>query len=319
MKPCGRLWPNGEFSVGYAVAGGAERLKSPSELAQEWVAAIGLSLPSNSHSPKDEGKPKRGSGGLTSHGKKVLRNAVWRMQRLYGKKRLSFVTLTLPSLSFEESWYVSSNWAEIVRVFYQKLGRRLQSRGLPGWFVGCTEMQPKRSGREEHPALHLHFVCVGRKTRYEPWLLSPAEFRGMWASVLSIYIGKERDFRAVENVQQVKRDAAAYLAKYVSKGVSMEQPPRSDETGWSLPTSWYNVSGVLRRWVLDNVRRHPELIEYLEGVAKTGGDGASLHYVHSGVIEGMSGPGPHYYVGKLTGEFMREIIEIWRASVLTSG
>ena len=318
IEPSGSIWPNGEFSIGYAPCGGMEREMTPSERAKEWDAHLGLSLDSNSHSAKDEGAPRRGTKGLTAHGKKMVRNAVWRMQRLHGKKCLSFVTLTLPRVSFEESWYVSSNWAEICRVFYQKLARRLAARGLPAVVAGVTEMQPERRGREEHPALHLHFVVVGRRRSREHWYISPLEFREMWASVIRIYLRGERDFRACENVQMVRKDAASYMSKYLSKGVSMDVPPRGDETGWSLPTAWYNLSGNIRRWVNDNIRRHPELIESLERQVSVEGRKDYCHYYYSGVIEQMPGPGPHYHVGKLTGEALRELVDVWRAASLDS-
>lgn len=317
MEPTGRLWPNGEFSVGYAPCGGMERLLTPKERADKAVPPIGLSLPSNSHKERDEGAPKRGTKGLTTHGKRVLRNAAWRLQRLYGKKCLSFVTLTLPDVTYEESWYVSSNWAEICRIFYQKLARRLQAAGLPDHYCGCTEMQPARSDREGHPALHLHFVVVGRRTPRQHWSFSPSDFRALWKSVLGRYLPGERDWSAVENCQMVKRDVSSYLSKYLSKGISMDSPPRSDETGWSLPTAWYNCGLRLRRWVLDNIRRDPELMESLEYVATSGATESCCHYCFSGVIEEMAGPGPHYHVGKLRGEFMRELIEMWQAGHLT--
>lgn len=312
MEPSGRLWPNGEFSIGYARAGGLERELTPSEYAQKWDGHLGLSLPSNSHSRCDPGKPKRGTRGLTSHGKKVLRNAVWRMQRLYGKRCLSFVTLTLPDVTYEESWYISSNWSTIVRVFYQKLGRRLESRGLPGTYAGCTEMQPIRSGRDGHPALHLHFLVVGRRRPRGSWAIDPDEFREIWASVLEVYIGRPVDYDAVENVQMVRKDASSYMAKYVSKGCSMEEPPRSDETGWSLPTAWYNVSLRLRQWVLDQVRRSPGLMEAIEKECVSGTLVEFCHYLFAGEIEQMSGSGPHYWVGKLRGEAVRELTDYWR-------
>lgn len=314
VEPSGRVWPNGEFSIGYAPCGGAERLKGAEELAAEWYNSLGLSLDSNSHTPKDHGAAKRGAKGLTPHGKRVLRNSVWKLQKTYGRSRLSFVTLTLPSVDFEESWYVSSNWAEICRVFYQKLSRRLESYGLPGHYVGCTEMQVERCDREQHPALHLHFVCVGRKSTRSAWAISPSEFREMWSSVLSIYLPGERDYGATENVQMVKKDAGAYLSKYCSKGIALDRPPRSDETGWSLPSCWYNVSLKLRRWVIENVRTHPEFIDMLERVITSGMFGQGFEYCYSGTIPEMTGPGPHYHAGKLTPVFLGELIEIWKVA-----
>ena len=63
IEPTGTLWPNGEFSVGYAPAGGAERRLSPSEYADRLTPPLGSSMDSNSHSPKDEGAVRRGVNG----------------------------------------------------------------------------------------------------------------------------------------------------------------------------------------------------------------------------------------------------------------
>ena len=317
LEPSGRLWPDGQFSIGYAPCGGMEREMSPSEYAEKWMPPLGSSLPSNSHRDVDAGNPKRGQKGITSYGKKVLKNAVWRMQRLYGKRSLSFVTLTLPSITFEESWYVSSNWSEILRVFYQKVVRRLELHGLPRVYAGCTELQPKRSNREEHPALHIHFVVVGRWRSRGAWALSPLDFRTMWMDSVKPYLQGKYSWDAVENVQMVKKDVSAYLGKYISKGVCVGNPPDPMYTGWSLPTSWYNVSLGLRQWVTGNIRRHPSLIEMIEKAATGGYLDEYCHYYFSGDIEEMPGTGPHYFVGKLKGEAMTSLIDVWVALCLS--
>ena len=286
---------------------------------REWVdkalGHLGSSLPSNSHRDDEVPRPKRGQKGITPYGKKVLKNAVWRMQRLYGKRSLSFVTLTLPSITFEESWYVSSCWSEILRVFYQKVVRELERCGLPRVYAGCTELQPKRCNREEHPALHIHFVIVGRWRSRGKWALSPADFRRLWMESVSPYLQNEYSWEACENVQMVKKDVSAYLGKYLSKGVCVDRVPLPDERGWSLPTCWYNVSLGLRQWVTDSIRRHPTLIEALELAARGGYLEQYCHYYHAGELEYGTGPGPHYFVGKLEGDAMKSIIDVWWASV----
>ena len=315
VKPCGRLWPNGEFSFGYQPAGGAERLETPSEYASKWDAPLGLAQTSNSHKVQDPGAPRRGTKGLTSYGKKMLRNCVWRMQRLYGKRRLAFVTLTLPDLTYEEHWTVASNWAEIVRVFYQKLGRRLAVRGLPRDYAGCTEMQPTRAEREEVPALHLHFIVVGRRANRESWALHPRDFRRIWASVVGRYVARGKNWSACENVGAVRKDASSYMSKYVSKGCSMAEPPRGDEIFWSLPTAWYNAAHRLKKWVASNTRSHPILMEYLESASIIGFSPEAFHYLNWGTLEKCPGPGPHFCVGRLRGDFQTELLEFWNSQV----
>ncbi len=314
-EPCGKLWPNGEFSLGYAPCGGLERLESPKEYAEKWDAPLGLSMLSNSHSPRDDGKPKRGTKGLTSHGRRLLRNSIWAMQRVHTKKRLAFVTLTLPKCSFEQAWMVSSDWSRIVRVFFQKLGRYMRSQGLPSTYAACTEMQTKRVDSEGHPALHLHIVLVTKRRSTEGWGIAPGEIRWLWASVLGPLLPDVEFWGAVENVQRVRRDAGAYMSKYMSKGVGVCSPPRSDETGWGLPTSWYSLSLHLRQWVIGRIRVSPALMGSIEMSCRDGTMAAMADYVHGGVLEGCPGEGPHYFVGKIKGEFMDLFVQMWRCLV----
>lgn len=312
MEPCGRLWPNGEFSVGYSPSGGLEALETEIERAVEGVAHLGLAIESNSHTEKDTGAPPRGTGGMTSYGRRLLRNAVSRLESVHGNECLSFVTLTLPQLEYEEFWACSSNWSEIVRVFYQKLGRLLESRGLPKSYAGCTELQPERSETEDVPALHLHFVVCGRKGRREAWRLRPSEFREVWASACSLYLFNQYDWSACENVQAVKYSAAAYLAKYVAKSGGCNPKIRSDGTGWSLPTAWFNCSLGLKRWVTDNTRVDGVLMGMLEYLCRKKIISPDCEYYYEGVIEEMVGTGPHYFVGKLTEDGMNELTKLWR-------
>lgn len=318
MEPSGSLWPNGEFSVGYAPAGGMERRLSAKEYADKWTPPLGSSIGSNSHSESDPGKVKRGVKGLTPHGKRVLRNSIWRIQRLHGKGRMAFVTLTLPSVSYDQSWMISTDWSRIVRVFFQKLGRYFERLGLPTCYAACTEMQCDRLENEGHPSLHLHFVCVTKTRGSKGYAITPGEFRWLWASVVGPLCPDIEFWGAVENVVALKKDASAYMSKYLSKGGALGEPPRSDETGWSLPTAWYSVRNNLRAWVLDNVRRHPRFMEYIERACLDGMMDAGAHYWFAGSIEQMQGTGPHYFVGKLKGEVMDDLVNIWRAECLDS-
>lgn len=315
IEPSGRLWPNGEFTVGYAPCGGMEREATLDEFLDAATAHFDLSLPSNSHKVEDHGKPRRGTKGLTADGKRTVRCAAECMQSKYGKARLSFVTLTLPSVTYEESWLLSTCWSEIVRVFFQRIKRALEKVGLPTSYVSVTEMQPKRSIREGHPALHLHFVIVGRHRSSGPWAFTPKFFAQNWRAVISTYVPGVENWDSVENVQRVKKDCSGYLSKYISKGMSMGDPPRSDGTGWSLPTAWYNLSINLRRWVKIHTRTDSRLMESIEIACRDGSASKLCHYVHAGTFEFGAGPGPHYFVGKLNKEGMRVFLDIWRAYV----
>lgn len=314
MEPSGSLWPNGEFTIGYSPCGGLERGLSPEERAAKSVPPLGLAIGANSHSEDDGAPQKRGLNGITSYGRRLVRNSVEMLERAYGVKNLGFATMTLPNLEYEEFWNVSSNWGDVVRVFYQSISRKLAARMLPPFYVGVTELQPERTARSEVPALHIHFVFVGRRRGEKGWRISPAEFREAWRSAVSRYCWGEYDWSATENVQGVRHTASGYLSKYMSKGCEGVGDMRRDGTGWALPHSWYNISLRLKRKVCEKVRRDPGLMDMMESSAVCGALDVGCEYIFRGEIQEMPGPGPHYFVGKLTKEAMDEILDIWRAS-----
>jgi hypothetical protein len=319
VAPAGALWPNGEFTIGYSPGGCFEQELSVSEYLDRVLSPLGLSHPSNSHSDLLEEKAKRGQKGLTSHGKRVLRNSVWRLQRLYGKKSLAFCTLTLPGCEFETAWDINSDWSRIVRVFFQKLGRHMEAAGLPKHYVSVTEIQPERSAGVEFPVLHLHFVIVTRYKHERSFRMAPGELRWIWASVVGPYFPDQEFWGAVENMQVIKRDAAAYMAKYFSKAQPPSIPVNDPERGWHFPTAWYNVSLSLRQWVQSNIRKDSRMLELIESAIRAGGGEDCFYYCHGMNIDGMPGPGPHAYVGKLMPDLHKDLIEIWRAEVFSSG
>ena len=259
----GRVWPDGHFGVSVSRKGYEPR-KRPSLGQYRWIVGIGgvhigLSSPSNSHSDNVRVRKPRGSGGLTTYGKRMVSSSGFLLEQRYGKSRLSFATLTCPSVSKDEGWLLSTNWAEIVRVFFQKLTRVLGRRGLPKLYCSVTELQPERSEREMHPALHLHFLFVGRKAG-GGWKIRPYELREMWKEVLGSYLDGERDYSAVENVARVKGDAAGYLAKYMSKGSSTDEFTEQIEGDVTLPKAWYNIAAAIKKKVKSRTIRNPEIL-----------------------------------------------------------
>lgn len=313
MAPSGTLWPNGEFTMGYAHAGGDEPLESAAEYAEKWDAPIDLSHPVNSHMDTEIEKKKRGQGGLTAYGKRLIRNSVYAMERVYRKRQLAFCTLTYPDCPKWKAWSIATDWSRIVKVFFQKLGRHLKDAGLPVDYVSVTEMHPERSERDEAPYLHLHFVIVTRLKNEKGFRISPGELRWIWASVIGWHFPEQSYWGSVENMSVVRKSASNYMAKYVAKSSVRPEPVISSETGWSLPTAWYNISMRVKRWVKARCYRSTEVMTLIERAAVMGMGELAFEYLFAGEIPEMSGPGPHFWVGKLRPGPMQEIIEIYRA------
>lgn len=276
MHFAGKLWQNGEFGLS-CVRRTADPLpdipfRSESEVEQaEWVAqllavhgaesvleyygvdvsTLGLSPRPNSHSRK-----RRGTLGISSYGRRLVRNACHELENTYSRDVLTFATFTLPNVTALESRTIGRHWAEIVRVFVQRLRRGLLSAGLPAEVVGVTEVQEGRTARDGLLGLHLHLVFVGRKAR-SSWAFTPAWYRSEWASVVSRYLREPREsyrWGSVENIQRVKFSAESYLGKYLSKGAKAVGALREKFGADCLPSAWHTCSASLRDRVVGHIR-----------------------------------------------------------------
>jgi hypothetical protein len=269
----GKFWPNGEFGLGFQKRVDCSQkinklpepvvdVKSPhwrafacrmalyqrecNETGQS-IPALGLSPHINSHK-----RAKRGSKGISSFGRKMVRNGAYLLQRRYGCSRLSFLTLTLPAVSRSESEQIAESWSELVRKYLQSLGRLLKSRSLPAEIVGCTEIQESRTERDGVLGLHLHVIFCGRAKRGS-WAISYKEARMLWKRELERIVPRELDCTSTENLERVKNDAEQYLGKYMSKGIKSMQ--RLVEMGFGdiLPSAWWCMTMSLKRAVKSSV------------------------------------------------------------------
>lgn len=261
----GSIWPNGSFGMSAKPYQEYTEVDFLEDVAASWesqgLAPLPLSDDVNSHSAP-EGKPKRrrGSLGITKLGRKMVENALYMLDRRYGKDRLSFGTLTIPAVSLHEGWKLSSFWHEIVRVFFQRLSRLLGRAGLPRRYVYVTEMQSRRSAREGHPALHLHFVIIGKFSANER-VISPGKVLEIWKDVIAIYLPDERFFIKERILEDVRHSVESYMGKYLSKGsgdVEAFQTP--NDSVYSLPSSWWGMDNAVRRAVKKATIKDPKIL-----------------------------------------------------------
>jgi len=259
VRSMGRIWPDGEFVLWSEVA---KEIIDP-----EQAIPLGLSELSNSHKDIEmEERTRRGLGGITMYGQRMVKNAAYLLQQKYGARQLTFLTLTLPGTP-DETFEVSKEWSRITRNFYQKLKRRLVGEGLSPAVVGVTEIQPKRFLRTGGMPLHLHIVFQGAN-RDNEWVFRPDDFKNMWReTVMAVFPGMEKhSFASATNTQRVRDSAAGYLGKYMSKGekdISMviEKSPGVVD---ALPSAWYNLSKEARDAVRSYTRYGPEVGDMLE-------------------------------------------------------
>lgn len=298
--PTGRIWPSGDFSLGYRKVEGDSRvdyrrepnrvpsgplppnwsigrwgipvqsaespwaalrpgdledwhdLKSQCESRPEHgggdgVGPLDLTAPCNSHNVRLRPE-KYGKKGITGLGKKMVKSAATLMQKMPGK-RLTFCTVTMPTLPPELRRELALVWPELVRQLIQWLSRRLKSVGLPPLICSVTEVQPGRLEAYSEAYLHLHLVWINHYARCGNWAISVdllrtwlSEFlqrKGLWVSDAWVNV----------DVQRVKKTAAGYLAKYMSKGVA-EIEELAKDCGWdAIPGQWWNLSASARNLV----------------------------------------------------------------------
>lgn len=205
-----------------------------------------LDLPNLSNLHGDASAPplrQRGSLGITSHGRDLVRSAAQYLQDTHGARNLSFLTLTIPPECLLPS--LVQDWSNTSRKLRQRLQRLLQSRGLSGELVAVVEIQEKRGKSESGlPPLHWHFVFHGRM-KNGAWAVTPAEYRELWLDLLHSVTGVRSEAHASCDVNRVHKSAAGYLGKYMSKG-SKSCSQYDIEV---LPASWYMCTSVLRKTV----------------------------------------------------------------------
>lgn len=259
------------------------------------VSDPGLSNVAISHRPEKQ-RSARGSKGLTSHGRKLVMNAIDYLQWRFGRRCLSFGTVTLPSMTDEQDLEVTQKWGEIIRRFNQSVGRKLHEKGLPRWIVGACENQPSRSSREKQSCLHFHFVFAARFPKSD-WRVTHSEIREAWRSaVLSVVSSlSDSDFSACEHVVGIRKSVTAYIAKYLTKGSGIVGNV-ADLPNRRFPNSWYSCSLSLRSIVNRSTRTgefigaflsrlHEESWLYLKRVEITAADGHKVTVGWSGQLK----------------------------------
>jgi hypothetical protein len=193
---------------------------------------------------------------MTSNMGRNLRNAVYLLEERYGKEQLSFLTLTLPNLSREGLSSCCSHWDVMVNTFFKWLRTKLEYSLLELEYVYSTEIQPGRLRNRGEYAPHLHIVFRGRSRRNSPWAVSWLDCRNAWASIISRYVTESFDARALENIQQIKKSAARYLSKYLSKGKnSIPESQENEAPIQQLHTQWGGMSRHISRTLKKRIIR----------------------------------------------------------------
>jgi hypothetical protein len=189
---------------------------------------------------------RQGLKGITSYGRKTIREGCFLLTKKYGRAGLGFYTLTLPHRG-RELEAICLNWAKILNRFFEELSRAYSRRGVSLEYVCAVEIQEKRYRKYGEVAPHIHYVansCVDGR-----YVLSPRDIRAIFRMVCSRFVPSSVSFDSAENVQTIRRDAGNYLSKYLSKGGEMlaEIAASASEL---LPRRWFKTSPNIRTEIL---------------------------------------------------------------------
>lgn len=231
---------------------------------EEFLAVnLGSSHVAISHkTPENAPRARRGSGGITSHGRSLIRCGAQYLQDRYGVRHLSFLTCTLPPEALAVC--TPQSWAEVLRQFLQSLRRHLARHSLCQEIVGCIEVQESRLLKESgRPPLHLHAVYQGRQTG-KSWALRPAFVQALWERACKSVWEGVQGFQSSCRVESIRVSAVSYLGKYLSKGGQVLGLCNPD----LLPSAWYTIGTKLKALVKNAVfklsgQAAHDLYEYL--------------------------------------------------------
>lgn len=314
LRAMGRLWPNGEFSVGYAPEGdettereewswtGGTKGLTPDELdarleyMEAWLdyqaqvcylpalqALQILTLSNVSDSHKGLPRPQQGLKGLTSNGTKMLRSACYLLEQKLGKDDCVMVTLTVPTLGREQRKMLARQWGRVTNRLVQYLTRALLSAGRPPVIAGCVEIQTGRLSRSRQGYLHIHLVCPAYSNKGGRWAVDACDLRTWWSQEIERTIKCSLPHLPRVETAIVQKSVEGYLGKYLSKGQGDELGAFIGDLGEeAVPAQWWFMSAPMRQAVKAQTASGANagaLLDALVNHLLEWGDGTGFEYV----------------------------------------
>lgn len=293
-----KLWPNGEVSIWRPRTFKMPKLvkRTSANMSAykmslfhamldpqiEWktfACALGLSLLpifdkqtgqwiEASETPKPS-RTRKGLSGITAYGKRMVRNAAYLLESEGGKARCIFATATLPDVPIQQMAILHQHWHKLIEYYRLGIRRELQNQHLSGEIVTVSEIQEKRYKVSGLPILHIHSVFVG-VTSIGKFAISTKVHDDIWHRALKAVIAIEAsECTAACNLQRVRKSAASYLGKYMSKGASVVMSVVEKGLGEWLPKHWWNCTRSLASRVKGQTRVVSAFADWLNACAET--------------------------------------------------
>ena len=179
----------------------------------------------------------RGIRGLTSYAKRLLVGAVNFLEQKYTKRNLVFHTATLPCDDSAIKLEALRKSKQILKYWRKVLSRLLAKLGLSCEDIVIVLEIQKRG------AIHFHSIFPNFY-RNGKFVISLAQLDKAWKQALTAVLPvlKTVDFSKSCRTEQVKKSAGRYLAKYLSKGVSVLKFGKID-----FSVTWYSIGDRLKQ------------------------------------------------------------------------
>jgi hypothetical protein len=297
MVPSAKLWPNGEFTLGYAWDGEEVLLKeelfipeydpsmSPQEL-DERLAAMhelldaveraysvsgrlawrALTLSNARNSEKEAEPTKYGLNGITGTGAKMLRSAAFIMERQYGKEDVTMGTFTVPHLEKDERVKLAQSWGVLTNDLVRYLRNELIKQGRAPAVAGCTEIQSARLESRSEGYLHLHAIWPAHSNNGRRWSVEADGVRTWWKKAIERVIGRELPIAPRVETALVEFGVEHYIGKYLSKGGDDLLGQFVADLGYeSVPGQWWFMSNYLKTKIRKETLGGRNLGALLEG------------------------------------------------------
>jgi len=190
-------------------------------------------------------RKRYGLKGITLNGARRVKLGAYLLQRRYGK-RLGFYTLTCPYTIATDIFEYNKSIAEISRRYFQALKKVYEDASVVWSCTYVYEYQEERYERDGIPVLHLHYVAPCYYPGTKEFVLSADLLRYLWAWACKQVIGKECDPSASVDAQVVKKSAAGYLAKYLSKGGGTYKY-LAETCPSQMPGQWWGMTANVRK------------------------------------------------------------------------
>lgn len=214
----------------------------------------------------------KGLDGISSYGRRLVRNAAHLLEDNGRRCLCVFATVTVPSVPYEQLAAIHKRWNEVIERYRLGITRALKAKGLSGEMVVVSEIQEKRHDKTGIPVLHAHSVFHG-VTKNGKFALSTELHDDIWYRALSVAARIERHDVAVAcNLQRVRKSASGYLGKYMTKGALGVRRAVDQGFGDWMPRHWFSCSRTLMNRVKAETRRVDDLGYWLYESPKEGAD-----------------------------------------------